>query len=129
MICPTRLLTITGLMAVLAVAGGCSSDPPARSVKGAVTLDGKPLAEGEISFSSDDPNIPPGVGPVANGAFDLSVKPGPKKVRVYARKAVPNTNPPMYNETLPDRYNANTELTAEVKSSGDNTCTFDLKSR
>jgi hypothetical protein len=125
---PLNWCRLLGLVVVLAL-GGCSSGPPNCNVSGTVNLDGKPLAEGEISFVSDDSTIPAGVGPVSNGSFNFTVKAGKKTVRVYAKRAVPGTNPPMYNEALPGRYNAQSELTADVTPKGENKFTFNLQSR
>lgn len=119
---------LLGPSLLLAVIAGCSSSPQDCPVTGEVTLDGKPLPEAEISFNDQDTKIAPGVAPVTNGAFQFSVKPGKKTVRVYARKLVPGTNPPMYNEALPPRYNSESELTADVTAGGANKFTFALKS-
>lgn len=130
--------------------GGCSrgvgSMSAGESVSGTVTWQGKPLALGTIGFV-------PAVGEdlsgtrtmITNGRYEIPNPPGlaagSYKVRIHARsnsrkekgtaseapKGVPDFNPvdPLQQELIPEKYNDETVLTAEI-AQGTNTKDFDL---
>jgi hypothetical protein len=126
----TRLMSrfpLFGLIALLALASGCATEPPSYVVSGKVNLDGKPLKDGEISFVAEDGKTPLANGSIVAGAFEFPAQAGKKKVQIYSRHEVPGSG--MFNELLPAKYNSATELTAEVKAGGENKFTFELKSR
>jgi hypothetical protein len=122
------------LAAVLAGAvllAGCGNG--LASASGTVTVDGKPLESGTVTFHPDDGGPTP-YGTVSNGKFtvntgqDAGLKRGSYKVTVSAR-TIPE---PGSNETgqdlTPPKYAKpdTTPLTAEV--TGRNHFEFDLKS-
>lgn len=118
-------------------------DPNLVSVTGKVTIDGKPLTSGDISFVSTDT---PGVGfgsPIdSSGNYTLvqsvSAKgalPGNYKVRVAALAGAPTmgaagevTQP---KSLIPEKYNKpeTSELTATVEKGKPLVKNFDLKSQ
>jgi hypothetical protein len=144
-----------GRVLAAVILGGCGSEPryslPNRgsSVSGTVTLQGKPLLQGAISFippaqskdatTQDDP----GAGAIMaldikEGRYELTNPPGlaPASYKVEIRsKNIPaeilaqgpdmGVRNPMYHEQIPEKYNGKTTLTAEV-AAGDNTINFDL---
>jgi hypothetical protein len=130
------LLTLPGFWAPGCGQGG--DRWPREPVSGKVTLDGQPLDSGEIAF------VPSGDGPAAGGlihkgkyAIGRSDGPVPGPHRVVITSAKPTgkkikdeADPKvLYDEraeTLPARYNAQSELTAEVKPGGGNTFDFEL---
>jgi len=111
-----------------AVAAGCGKGgPDIAPVKGRVTLDGRPLANVNVEFQPDDMKPPSTSGTNENGEYQLIYKRGMEgarlghhRVRITARSG---SNPPV----IPDRYNTQSELQADVKS-GQNEINFDLKS-
>jgi hypothetical protein len=138
---PGHLETATTFFLWLAV--GCS---PAdglnrQAMSGTVTVDGQPLASGAILFEPQTERSGTAVGAtIRHGRFvisrDQGAVPGTYRVRVYAssgKQALPTkgqterTPRPMV-ERLPARYNAQTELRAEVIVRRDNKYVFDLSS-
>jgi hypothetical protein len=74
------------LVLLLPLAAGCVK--PFGSVSGEVTLDGKPLSTGYITFTPADGKGPIIGGPVANGRFDVQNIPAGSKV-VSVQPTVP----------------------------------------
>lgn len=116
---------------------GCPDDKKGAKtaqVSGTVNLDGKPLAEGDITFAGD-PGTAPDTLKVTNGAFQGAVKLGKKKVevRAYKKEKPPPTATGGVQEVLvnyiPAKYNTETTLTAEVTDGGVNPSTFDVQSK
>lgn len=128
------LLLLVGLL----VLGGCTSRARKTvAVMGTVNLDGKPLRDGLITLDGQD-GIPPAVEMIKNGSFTAQITPGQKRVEIVSWKK--NPNPPKVIDpiiapvdpninVLPERYNTNTELTADISESGPNQLKFDLKSK
>jgi hypothetical protein len=126
----------------LAVAIGCGHHGPRRvPIEGTVTLDAKPLAEGEIRFrslSADTTVIVP--AKIADGRFTVPEAGGPMpgKYRVeieVAQKTGRKVPHPMLperlidemTESLPTKYNYQSTLTAEVTAAGPNRFEFPLR--
>lgn len=132
------LVGIAGLSALgCLLAFGCQgSGPAAYPVTGSVTFDEEPVADGEIVFLSVDNSAAPAAGKITAGSFSATVPPGPKKVEIRAARMEPlpagQTGAMGETETMvdyiPARYNAKTELTAEVEAGGKNQFTFALTS-
>lgn len=130
----TRNLLIAALLLFgLAGCGGSQG-----RVSGQVSVDGKPLTKGDISFS------PTGDGVAATGQINASgnysllvgtsadIPPGSYRVTVVAVEPIAPTAEhlePLPTLLTPKKYSnaATTDLTAEVKA-GSNTFNFDLKS-
>jgi len=126
---------ITGLagVAVVVFAVGCGGEPTA-TVTGKVTIDGRPVANLEVSFNPKEA----GTGTTAlgftdaDGNYKLSYPGGKTKIPVgeYTVSIVPaetdeaQSRPPVI---IPPCYNTATKLTASVKP-GANTIDFPLKS-
>jgi len=128
------------VLAALAVAGcGGPDGPPREPVSGVVTLDGKPLEKGLITFTPEGGGDLVVSGLVVDGAFHLPREEGPglgpHRVDVSSRKATGKTlkdrndpeNPVEERvEVVPPRYNLRSELRADVVQGGDNRFTYDL---
>ncbi len=124
-----------GLLAVLSasvLAIGCGDGR--QPVQGTVTFDGQPVPDGTISFVPIDPALGPDAGRIENGRFHLVAKPGPKRVEIRASRPVQSPDPRdpdaanLREDYIPRRYNAETELTAEVTAGGSNEFPFELHS-
>ncbi|HJZ57140.1 MAG TPA: hypothetical protein VKE74_19375 [Gemmataceae bacterium] len=125
------------VLCVCLLAGGCSSANKAEKkvqVSGKVNIDGKPLPDGDITFTGEPGTIPDSL-PVKNGTFEGTVKLGRKKVeiRAYKTEKAPPTATGGVTETqvnyIPDRYNTRSTLSAEVTENGVNPSTFDVQAR
>ena len=130
------LAIVIPALVLAAPLAGCSSQPPA--VSGDVTLDGQPLADGVITYVPVDQQTPNVEVKIQDGKYSARVPVGSYKVRINAAKAPgerrikydsTGTPPPeAYAERIPERYNAKTELSADI-SSGDNKRDWELKSK
>ncbi len=120
-----------GLLLLLAAGCGKPGDGFSRfPVEGTVTLDGKPLKSGTITFNATGQGASSS-GEIAEGAFKLSgddgLSPGPYRVEIYSiqptGKKVPSAEDPgtLVDETtnvVPKQYNASSTLTTEIPAGG-----------
>lgn len=130
------------LMLVLAVgAAGCAKDGYSElglvEVTGKVTLDGQPLSGAKVTFEGEDKRQAIGTAD-ASGNFKLmydsqtpGVMPGPKTVRITTADVDvegggAGEGAPVVKEKVPPRYNAKSELKADV-SAANKSFNFDLK--
>jgi hypothetical protein len=129
-----------GLLAAL-LAAGCSGGTKMADVTGTVTVDGKPAEQGSISFIPVDGKTPTAGGEIrAGGKYSARVPLGKMKVEIRVPRQVgtkklyddpdnPNSPvAPIFEETLPEKYHNNTELSYEVKP-GKNEKDWALKTR
>jgi hypothetical protein len=116
---------------------GCSSKPSGSTVKGSVTLDGAPLADGVIHFVANDGSVPTAEAKVAAGQFEAAVPPGEKRVEIRAAKVVgkkkmyetaDSPSVDIVEELLPRRYNVDSELKLTV-GEGEQVQDFELASK
>ncbi len=119
-------------------AAGCGESGPKRyQVSGDVNFKKKPVKMGTISFRSDDGftsaaqvvdgkyNIP-AEGGLPEGKYKVAISyPDPKVPPITGTEPPGEARP--NPELLPKKYNAESTLTADVKSSGDNKINFDLE--
>ena len=124
-----------GLLVALGTLTGCDSGAMVK-VTGVVTLDGKPIEKGAITFVPADGKAPTTGGPIKAGRYTVQVPRGLMKVSITAPKVVgmkklystPNS-PEMEvtAEALPAKYNEATELKVEV-TAGTKQQDFELRS-
>jgi hypothetical protein len=120
------------LLFLAALASGCGepSGSPTYEVSGSVTWDGAPLPEGDIIFTPVDRAVVPEASTIRLGAYSLRAQPGKKRVSIRASKLVAGSkgamNEPIYDNYIPDRYNVETTLTADVTADGPNRFDFAL---
>lgn len=117
---------------------GCSNAP--ATVTGKVTLDGKPLTKGNVTFTSSSGQGVPASGVIQpNGNYslftgtDAGLLPGDYIVTIGAAEIPPATSvidEPLPVLITPAKYNSRdtTDLKAKVVA-GSNTFNFDLKSQ
>jgi hypothetical protein len=139
------LLSVAGLVALriswavlLWIASFATSSGQRHAVAGQVTWQGKPLDVGIISFRSLEDQPFDSGAMIQRGYFEVpqekGLLPGKYRVRIHASVADPSfpAPPPGERDTrpgieiLPKKYNATSELTAEVKKWGSTKLTFDL---
>ncbi len=132
-----RSLAIPFLIFVAICTPGCSSSDGRSGVEGKVTYDGQPLAIATITF------IPTAVGGISCGGViekgQYKVEPkfgpmvGPHRVEIRWAKPTGKKSKNEFGEEiekreegLPDKYHANSTLSAEIKS-GTNKLDFSLE--
>lgn len=115
---------LASLAALLGAVVGCGSASQATAT-GSVTLDGKPIENGTISFVPADGQSATAGGRIENGQYSVELLPGAKRVEILATEVVGqraayegDPNSPMIDITesiIPERYNRNSELTLDVQ--------------
>jgi|SRR5581483_5791935 len=128
-----RNLVVAGILVVVFGCGGSGLTP----VRGVVTLDAQPLAEGTIHFAPADGQGPSQAAVIREGKYSTELARTNYKVQIFAPKPAkvvakldengPGGGPRM-EELLPPRYNINSELTLEV-SGPTKAADFELKSK
>ena len=116
---------------------GCSGSskkgpPPKVAVKGTVTLDGKPIPDGEILFTVQDEAPQP--LPIKDGSFSGEAMTGKNRVEIRAFKSGPPPTtdpkgPPSKINIVPDKYNGKSTLTAEIPADGASSLKFEVTSK
>jgi hypothetical protein len=133
------------LAAAVLLLGGCGGGkPPPQEVSGSVKFQKQPLPRGMIEFLSTALNRPSAGALVLDGRYTVplvaGLQPGSYRVRITAlptsRAAVEESmsrkegresrQPPQTIVQIPEKYNANTVLTAEVEAEGRQTIDFNL---
>jgi hypothetical protein len=122
-----RLWTILSLLALV----GCSPSSDLVEVTGDVTWNDAPMPIGMVVLQPLDPKTAPAGGQIRDGKFRLESKPGKMRVQIEAVRATeqidPETGTKLGEMYVPPRYNAQTELQADVTTEGDNHFEFVLK--
>ncbi len=119
-----KLRSILCLLGFVILVGCQKDEGPAKApVSGQVTLDGTPLAEGQISFMpSNGVGISTG-GKITNGSYREDVPLGEMRVEIRARTQVgekpaydapDSPKMPIFEEKIPAKYNSNSELKTTV---------------
>jgi hypothetical protein len=132
--CALSRLFCVGLigLASLGCGPGNLEDRPKGDVSGSVTLDEKPMPEGEISFSL--PKEGPNVMEIKAGAFSGTALVGKNKVEIRAFKPGPalSTDPggaPTKVNYIPAKYNHKSTLEADVPATGASDLKFAVTSK
>ncbi len=117
---------------ILALAAGCGSADGLHAVSGTVTFDGQPVESGEIIFRPNGGTEASAAGKIVGGRYSLRAAPGPKRVEITAMRQVETPQaasgePALsFQSYIPEKYNRNSELTADVTARGPNGFDFDL---
>jgi hypothetical protein len=136
----TNIALVACILFFLATTG-CGSRPyredlPAyHQVRGSVTCDGQPLAEGRVIFEGEDDArlaISPSYGEIKAGQYQMRAYAGPKKVRIsvlqeYGDRDDLGARP--VRETIAAEYNDASTLRVDVSSDGPNVFDFSVTSR
>jgi len=120
---------------------GCDSESNRSSLEGTVTLNGQPLTEGSIALRPlPGTRGPTAGGKITNGTFAILPEHGTfagtfrveitasRKTGTQTKDAVLGIMVDDYERIIPDRYNRQSELTAEVTEDGPNHFEFTLSS-
>ena len=120
---------------------GCSPGEQRQSIEGAITLDGQPLQVGNITFQPESGTHGPNAGAAIDaGKYSIAAKGGTfaGRFRVEITSTRPSgrmitdrdgTMVPGQEQFLPKKYNAESELHAEVKPGELNHFNFELTSK
>ncbi len=119
---------------------GCGQNSNRKSLEGVVTLDGQPLMEGSIRLiPMQGTGGPTAGGEINDGKFSITSKGtfvGKFRVEITAnRKTGQKKQGPFgnmvddYEQYIPDRYNQQSKLEAEVTEAGPNHFEFPLSSQ
>lgn len=117
---------------VLALLAGCGEKPKDLPklglVTGVVKVDDKPLAKASVQFVPQTSRMSSGITD-AEGKYELMFNASLKGAAVGQHQVrISSASSAEIPETLPPRYNTQTELTAVVKE-GTNTINFNLKTK
>jgi len=110
---------------LLLIVSGCfDSGPPMGRVAGGVSLNGKKITEGVISFSALDGSSKTVSAFILDGQYDTMVPVGNQRVEiscVVVPPLKPGQNPETLSgrETIPSKYNTSSELRLEVSKKMD----------
>ena len=126
----------TRLACLLCVPLIVACGPPGNTatVSGTVTVDGQPVKKGSIALIPIDGGGPSSGSPIRDGSYSASGWPGKSKVQIYVPKVVGSEKMDDASdgdervtmaESLPTKYNSQTELEMEV-SVGQNEKNWEL---
>jgi hypothetical protein len=119
---------------VISVIVGCGPRGPVMvPVSGTVTLDDAPMSEGVIYFKTIIEGSVDEM-PIKDGKFEGKVEVGDRRVEICKYGLGPpikmgNAELPNRIETLPARYNLESELKESVTEDGPNEFKFEVKSK
>lgn len=123
------LAGLFGFAAACGLAGCGGSGPASATVSGEVKVNGAPVDKGIISYVPDEGTGAAATAEITNGRYELQTTAGKKRVQISVpvvidrRKDSPAPSAQMIDitaESVPERYNAKTELTFDVQA-GSNT--------
>jgi hypothetical protein len=124
-----------GLLVTFALAAGCGDASGTGEVSGTVSVDGQPPPQGSsITFFPMDGKSPTAGGPIEDGKYTVRVPVGMAKIEIRAPRPVRRPKEPkegpgpqgnLVEESLPPKYNDETELRLDVHP-GNNPKNFEL---
>ena len=129
--CRFGFLFVVGML-LLVFGVGCRAKIEKVPVEGNVSFEGNPLPTGDILFFHSNPDFGPEAGKIENGRYACLARPGKNRVEITAAKIIPGGalgggGEPVPEDYLPERYNRQTELSADVELVGENRFNFELR--
>jgi hypothetical protein len=125
------VILLTGLAGT-----GCGPRDSLLTIQGTVSLDGKPLPQGQVIFTPEDKSLRAEGAAVKDGGFTIRVHKGPHRVEINAQAeelrdapagALPEAGMKI-SSLIPPEYNDKSTLSFDVQSATDRPA-FDLTSR
>lgn len=125
------------LLLLVVMLGGCGEADPLgrRSISGKVTLGGKPLPQGTISFEPSGKGTSAGAT-ITNGVYSISAEsglpPGGYVVRIssptggMATPAAPGESDQLATEQVPEDFNSRSTQKVDVTKDGNSTFDFSI---
>lgn len=126
-----KFLSVAGL--ILLCLSGCADPPVKKSnsevkVSGTVSLDGKPLPKGRITFIEEGKSPRREyVAGIQQGKFHSSVPPGKLRVEIISYKFLAQSPEP--KQIIPAEYNKDSELSVDLKLDEPAEIDYELSSR
>jgi hypothetical protein len=126
------------LMAACFGLTGCSAGSAQQEISGAVTLDGQQVLDGHLRFEPVDGKTSSAEAFVKDGQYTAKLTPGRYKVEIYSPRSKgkmvnrvpgPGEKVEVVEETIPARYNTNTQLKVDVEKGKKDGYDFPLKSQ
>lgn len=121
-----------GVLMLVTFVGCGPGGPDTYPVQGTVTYDGKPVKEGDILFIPNDASLAAEGGKIIDGKYEMVSKAGVCLVKISALNIDENTEwvsgSPIASNYIPERYNQQTILTADITADNDNQFDFALTS-
>jgi len=125
-----------GIVGLIMISGCKAAEDPTYPVRGSVTFDGTPIADGQIYFMDKGTAVLNVALPIRNGKYEGLVKAGIWRVEIHAyrdagmQSPMPGMPPePVRIDYIPPKYGSESDLTATVAADGgSNEFNFDLKS-
>ncbi len=122
-----RLIVFVAASLSCLMLGGCGPRDPRLTIRGRVSLDGKPVSTGQVVFIPVDSAVAAAGAAILDGEFTIMVLQGPHRVKVEAyaeerRTTTPNDPPESavtYQSIIPPRYNEKSTLSFDVQSEKD----------
>ena len=118
------------LMATLGLVAGCGVSE--AEVSGTVTMDRRPLKEGDIVFEESDNSKTPAAGKIIEGKYTLKVLPGLKTVRITASRPTKIRDSVMGSAArepmIAKEFNEHSTLRVEIMPGKQDAVDFDVKS-
>jgi hypothetical protein len=129
------IAAISACMFTLSGCGAPSGPAPVSqvTVAGTVNLDGKPMPDGQIVFTS--PGMSGALIPIKDGKFEGKSGTGDKKPEIRAfRTSAPvmmgdKPGPTVEENYIPARYNIDSKQTVKIEAAGRKDLTFDVESK
>lgn len=110
------------LMLLIVLVSGCSKGKPMGDVRGKVTLNGEPLAQGAVQFVPVNGDTPTTGGVIRDGAFQVEVPVAKQRVKISSNVVDKEKTPPnatadqIVMKSLPAKYNTHSDITLDVVS-------------
>lgn len=115
---------------LLAVSMGCSDEITLRRITGIVTLDGKPLDNGQVVITPVDQKSSAAAAEITDGQFSCPVMPGEKKVSIQSFSGgINEMGFPVGKQVIPKRFNDESTLTISVENTTGQKFDFDIESK
>ena len=118
-----KFLSLVSVALLPVLLAGCSKGRPMGDVRGRVTINGQPLAQGAVRFIPVNGDTHTTGGDVKDGSFRVQVPVSKQRVEFSANVIDREKTPPnatadqiIMKMLVPDRYNARSELTLDVVS-------------
>lgn len=131
-----KIVCILTLFQVPLLISGCSEEddgPKMVTVKGTVSLDGKPIRLGNMIFEPADGAGRASAGEIKEGEFEFRSPLGLKKVIISAYhksgKQGKEFGEDIMESYIPAKYNTKSELTETVQENAANVFQFELESK
>jgi hypothetical protein len=133
-----RLIVVL-VVACLALSSGCGGGSGRRPLGGQVSFQGRPVEQGSITFLATGDRPGPVAGAlIRDGRYDIPAAQGllpdtyrvaiswPRPGAALTPEQIAAGASPQAEEQIPPKFNTETTLTAEVKTSGSNQFDFEL---